>query len=246
MNNIIQMISNHRSFRSYTDQPVEEAYLHSIIDSAQSAPSWINGQQVSIIAVKNTRKKWQLAELCGNQAHIEQAPIFLIFCADFYRSKLAGEMEGIPQLEALDDVDALLVGATDVGLAMGNAITAAESFGLGTVPIGGIRRNPLEVIDLLKLPEYVIPIAGLCIGYPAENPGQKPRLPREAVYHEEQYDSSNTKLHLFNYNHTMQERLGTSWTARVASFYEKPYYDHIADMLQQQGYSCKNIKRDEN
>ncbi|ALC82717.1 MULTISPECIES: NADPH-dependent oxidoreductase [Bacillus] len=235
MNPTIETLHNHRSYRSYKDNPVEAEKLDLIIKAAQSAPSWIHGQQVSIIAIKDEQRKKELARLCGNQKHIEEAPLFLVFCADFYRASLAGEIEG-KTLEALNDVDSLLVGATDVGLGMGYAIAAAESVGLGTVPIGGVRRNSLEVVEFLQLPKHVIPISGLCVGYGAEDPGQKPRLPVEAVLHEETY-KQDQKAILEQYNKIMP----APWTQRVASFYEKSYYANIAKMLKQQGFSCDDL-----
>ena len=240
MNEVMNTLLSHRSFRSYQERDVDDKQLDQIIDAVQAAPSWINGQQVSVIAVKDEARKKQLAELCGGQKHIEEAPVFLIFCADFYRTYIASQMEELP-LHISDNIDTLLVGATDVGIALGAAVTASESFGLGTVPIGGIRRHLDEVIKMLELPPYVLPISGLCIGYPAENPGLKPRLPKEAVYHEETYNKDVQKQledHNVTYSQYLQERsngksTGT-WTKAVANFYSKDYYQGIEEALKQQ------------
>lgn len=175
MNEVLKTLNNHRSFRKYGPQPVEPDKLQMIIEAAQSAPSWVNGQQVSIIAVQNQQRKAQLSVLSGNQKHVADAPVFLIFCMDFYRAKLAAELEGQP-FEAVHDVDALLVGAVDVGIALESAVAAAESLGLGIIPIGGVRRNTAGVIELLDLPEYVFPVVGLCVGYPAGRSCQRSRV----------------------------------------------------------------------
>ncbi|MFC3885021.1 NADPH-dependent oxidoreductase [Bacillus songklensis] len=252
MNEVIKTLTSHRSFRHYLDKPVGEKELETIVHAAQSGPSWIHGQQVSIIVVKDPHRKKKLAELCGNQDHINQTPVFLVFCADFYRAKLASKMED-ESFEAADDVDSLLVGATDVGIALGNAIAAAESFGFGTVPIGGIRRTPLAVIDLLELPKYVIPISGLCIGYGTNDPGLNPRLPKEAFYHEETYNHDQIEI-LHQYNDVMKEhrkkttngRSDANWTERIASFYRKSHYNNaypdVPSMLKQQGFTCEDMK----
>ncbi|MGP7816268.1 oxygen-insensitive NADPH nitroreductase [Niallia sp. 01092] len=246
MNNVIETLKNHRSYRKYTEKLVSSDLLDTIITTAQAAPSWINGQQVSIIVIEDIKRKERLAELCGNQQHINEAPVFLVFCADFYRAKLASELEN-KKMQAVDDVDALLVGATDVGLAMGNAIAAAESLGLGIVAIGGIRRNSMQVIELLQLPEYVIPISGLCLGYPAEDPGVKPRLPKESIMHKEHYDKDQLPL-LQSYNETFNKYLRNrgdkeaNWTERIASFYNQPYYPSIAEMLKKQGFPAKDLR----
>ncbi|SDH74383.1 FMN reductase [NAD(P)H] [Alteribacillus persepolensis] len=242
MNEVIESLQAHRSFRSYQDKAVDEEQLNEIIQSVQASPNWINGQQYSIIAVKDEKRKKKLAELCGNQKHIEEAPVFLIFCADFYRTYVASEMEG-KTLETLNDIDSLIVSVTDVGIALGTAVAAAESFGLGTVAIGGIRKQALDVIDMLDLPEYVIPVSGLCIGHPGRDDGQKPRLPKEAVYHEERYNHNVQPL-LEQYNDTysryLQERSTNSrfgtWTEFVSTFFSKPYYQGIEEMLRKQKF----------
>ncbi|WP_031546850.1 NADPH-dependent oxidoreductase [Salinicoccus luteus] len=242
MNEVIETLKSHRSFRSYKDETVDERQLDEIIEAVQASPNWANGQQYSIIAVKDPDRKKKLAEMCGNQKHIEEAPVFLIFCADFYRTSIASEMEGQP-LNISDDIDSLIVGTTDVGIALGTAVTAAESLGLGTVAIGGIRRKSAEVIEMLELPEYVIPISGLCIGHPAEDPEQKPRLPRAAVYHEEHYNHElKPLLEKYNSMYTQylqsrsdNNRIGT-WTEFVAMFFSRPYYQGIDEMLNRQKF----------
>ncbi|MEK3866410.1 NADPH-dependent oxidoreductase [Paenibacillus sp. FSL H7-0716] len=243
---MVQTLKNHRSFRQYSNQPVEPEKLQTMIESAQAAPSWVHGQQVSIIAIKDPARKEELSVLCGNQKHVAAAPVFLVFCMDFYRAKVASELEG-KSFEAVKDVDALLVGATDVGISLSNAIAAAESMGLGIIPIGGVRRNTAGVIELLKLPEYVFPVVGLCVGYPAEEVSQKPRLPLEAIFHEEQYNPDVQGL-LEAYNQTHREFLQQQgmterdWTNTIAHFYEiNPEYGDAKRTLKQQGFSCDNL-----
>ncbi|WP_312098741.1 NADPH-dependent oxidoreductase [Niallia sp.] len=246
MNETIQLLKNHRSYRKYQDKEVSFETLHLIMEAAQSAPSWTNGQHVTAILIRDEARKKKLAELCGNQKHVENTPAFLVFCADFYRAKLASEIEG-KDFKAIEDVDTLLIGATDVGLAMQNAITAAESLGLGTVPIGGIRRNALEVIEFLQLPTYVIPISGLCVGYPDGDPGLKPRLPLQSVLQEEKYDENQLAI-IEEYNATFKEYLKNrgetpvGWTNRIANFYDKSYYPSNAKMIKQQGFLAKDMQ----
>ncbi|MED4123106.1 NADPH-dependent oxidoreductase [Halalkalibacterium halodurans] len=250
MNEVIQTMMNHRSCRQYSDKPVPDDHLQAILHAAQWGPSWIHGQQVSVIVIREPNERELFAELVGGQAHVAQAPIFLVFCADFHRAAVAAEARG-KFLAALEDVDALMVGATDVGIALSNAITAAESLGLGTVPIGGIRRQPLRVIETLQLPSYVIPISGLCIGYPEETVEQKPRLPLDVFTHDGRYEPLSQKT-LATYDELIsgntKQRTGgattTTWSDRLISFYEQPYYQEIAAMLKQQGFTCKNVKEE--
>ena len=89
MNGVMDTLLSHRSIRAYADRPVEDETLDQIIRAVQAAPNWVNLQHVSIIAVKDPDRRKKFADLCGGQEHIIQAPVFLVFCADFYRTWLA-------------------------------------------------------------------------------------------------------------------------------------------------------------
>lgn len=247
---VTQTLLNHRSYHKYKDTPVPVEQLDTILRCAQAAPSWIHGQQVSMIVVKDQTRKGELARLAGGQQHVAEAPVFIVFCADFHRAHLTSQLAGQP-FEAIRDVDVLLVGATDVGLAMAGAIASAESYGLGTLPIGGIRRSMQEVSDLLQLPEYVVPVAGLCLGYPDEQVEQKPRLPQALVVHEEQYQAAQSE-DLEAYDEMYKDYLRQQgvpihdWTKRVANFYAGSHYNGgyrgVAELLRRQGFPCEDIK----
>ncbi|PAC91006.1 nitroreductase family protein, partial [Bacillus licheniformis] len=135
MNEVLKTLKDHRSIRSYTDEPVSPEQLDDIIQAVQAAPNSINGQQVTVITVQDEERKKKIAELAGGQVWIEQAPVFLLFCADFNRAKIALEKNG-ETLAITDGMESVLVGAVDAGIALGTATAAAESMGLGTVPIG--------------------------------------------------------------------------------------------------------------
>lgn len=250
MNEVIRQMGKHSSVREFDiSKDVSEQQVQVIIKSAMAAPNWINGQQVSVIAVRNPDRKTLMAKLAGDQKWVEEASVFLVFCMDFYRSKIAAEKNN-KKFRIVDDVEALIIGATDVGIALGTAVVAAESMDLGTVPIGGIRKNAEEVIKILELPEYVYPISGLAIGYPKVIPGQKPRLPLQATYHTERYDLSKMTDLIDQYDETMvsyiSERTNgqdtSNWSSKVATFYEtrfEPYADETSSILKKQGFHYK-------
>ena len=96
-----------------------------------------------------------------------------------------------------------MLGAVDAGLMAQNALLAAQSLGLGGVFIGALRNHPQAVCQLLELPEQVFPLFGLCLGYPAQDPEHKPRLPAAMVVHHNQY-TSFSEADLTAYNHTMK------------------------------------------
>lgn len=82
--------------------------------------------------IQDEERRKKFAELCGNQKHIAYAPVFLIFCADFYRTWLACKERGQEFDTVVHQIDNLIVGANEAGIALGTAVAAAESFGLGT------------------------------------------------------------------------------------------------------------------
>ena len=169
MNPLLDSIFKHKSIRKYKNQPLEKEKFESIIKAAQSAPNWCNGQQVSIIAVKDTKTREKIEKLCYDQKYISTCSVFLIFCMDFYRIKLAFEKSGKSNEnfeKYITQLDTIIVGSHDVGIALGNAVVAADALGLGTVPIGLIRHKAIEITKELNLPKYVVPLIGLCVGYP--------------------------------------------------------------------------------
>lgn len=246
MNEVMKTLLSHKSIRSYLDKPVSEEHLEQIIKAVQAAPNWVNIQHVSIVSIKDIKHRKIFASLCGNQRHIEEAPIFLVFCADYYRTHLVCKTKNQSIDKVLKDIDNLIVGSHEVGIALGTAVVAAESLGLGTVVIGDIRLNALEVIKELNLPKYVIPILGLCIGYSAYNPSLKPRLPKEAIYFEETYNHNLYEL-IEEYDKTYAKYLKersennriSNWTELVTDFYCYPYnhYPEISKMLIQQAFA---------
>ena len=245
MNEVINTLLSHRSIRTYQDKSIEAAQLEQILKAVQAAPNWVNLQHTSVIVVQDEQRRKKFAELCGGQRHIAQAPVFLVFCVYFYRTWLVCKERGQEFDSVVGQIDNLIVGANEVGIALGTAVTAAESFGLGTVPIGDIRLHAFEAIRELNLPKYVVPMLGLCVGYPAEEPGQKPRLPKEAVCFEETYHSDLSGL-LEQYDEQyavyLRERPWNSrvgnWTGMAADFYRPPYchYPEVPEMLKQQGF----------
>jgi FMN reductase [NAD(P)H] len=253
MNPVLECLFKHRSIRRYKNQPVEDEKLQLIIKAAQAAPSWCNGEQVSIIVVKDQALKEKLKEYCGGQKYVATCPVFLVFCADFYRVSIAFEKAGKTKEDFekyMSNIDTLIIGSHDVGICMQNATVAAESFGLGTVDIGAIRYKSLEVTKALNLPKYCIPICGLCIGYPDDDPGLKPRLPPKAICFENKYNVENAKAGVDEYDEIMKKYLAerdsnardSNWSKSITSAYTGFSISEDYELLKQQGYNCINKK----
>ena len=246
MNETIKTIQNHRSIRSFLDKDVDDRIIDEILKAAQSMPTSINGQQTSVIVIKDKDIKAKIAHLAGDQKWIEEAPVFMVFIADFYKTNLGAEKNSNQQI-IHESIEGTLVGTFDSGLAMGAAIISAESLGLGIVPIGGIRKEPKQLIDLLELPKYTYPIAGLALGYPRDNSRKKPRLPFATYRHKEKYNTENMKESIDQYDETMEvylKEIGreqeVNWSNNTSGIYKYVYFPKVYPTIIEQGF--KNDK----
>ncbi len=97
-------------------------------------------------------------------------------------------------------IEISIVSIVDTALVAQNIAVAAEAAGLGICMIGGIRNNPDKVCELLKLPQRVFPLMGICLGYPDQQPMIKPRLPQSAVVHLEEYNDATLSQLLQEYD----------------------------------------------
>src|SRR5690606_12566042 len=175
MNEVIKTILAHRSVRHFADKKLTKEQIETIVACAQRASTSSYIQAYSIIGVTDEEKKKKIAELSGNQDFVAESGHLLIFCADFYRHAFIGELEGVDVIPTIETTEKFMVGLIDAAIAAQNAAIAAESMGLGICYIGGLRNNLPEVCKLLEIPERVIPLFGLVIGYPAKINEQKPR-----------------------------------------------------------------------
>ncbi|MGE5702382.1 MAG: oxygen-insensitive NADPH nitroreductase [Clostridia bacterium] len=240
MNQVIDTIRSHRSIRKFKETPLTDTQINTIISCAQSAATSSNVQAYSVVGVTDAALKQQLAVLTGNQAYVEQCPLFLVWCADLHRSQKACELRDsttayIPTMENF------IVSTVDVALAAQNAALAAESMGLGIVYIGGIRNNPREVVNLLHLPELVYPVFGMCVGVPDQEPSIRPRLDSTAVFHHNVYDAAHVSDGIEHYDEVMHEyyhkrQKDTTWSKEMADKFSKHSRAHMHSFLEEQGF----------
>ena len=198
---IIDLMHRHGSVRSLTPDPVPSELVETLVAAAQRASTSSNLQVVSVVAVTQATLRARLAELCGKQAHVAQAPLFLAWCADLRRLERACELRGYTQVT--DYVENFLVCAVDAAIAAQNAALAAESLGLGICYIGSIRNNTQAVIELLGLPRLVFPVVGMTVGWPKVPPAVRPRLAPSAILFWEKYDQQPKEAELQDYDKAM-------------------------------------------
>jgi len=231
----------HRSIRKYTDRPIDHELLASLIRCGQAAPTSSFIQAYSVIRVSGPETRQAIASAAGGQIWIERAAEFLVFCADLRRIDAACRRAGRGQLEGYTEHG--LAALVDVALMAQNVLLAAESVGLGGVFIGGIRNDVALVADLLKLPELVAPIAGMCLGWPAEHPEIKPRLPHGLVLHQDEYRDPLPDA-MTAYDRRMAEyyhaRTGgrkiTDWTSTTAAAIQGKKRPHMLEFLRKRGF----------
>ncbi|OXY82771.1 oxygen-insensitive NADPH nitroreductase [Oceanimonas doudoroffii] len=241
MTGTIEVMRQHRSIRKFTDETIAAEQLQAIMAAAQSASSSSFLQASSVVRVTDRALREAVMPLCGNQAYVAEAAEFWVFCADFYR-----HLHWVPEAKT-GYAEQLLIGAIDTALMGQNAITAAESLGLGGVFIGAVRNQPHELSALLGLPQGVIPLFGLCLGHPAQDPEPKPRLPAPLVFMENRYQSEPDVAAMANYDervrHYYQTRTGgnkdTSWTGQIAATLAKEARPFMLDFLREQGFCLK-------
>lgn len=198
---VIDQIHQHASIRKYKSDPLPHELIEAVVAAGQRAATSSNLQTYAVVAVTDAAKKAEIAHWCGDQAHIVEAPVFLAWCADLSKLDRAAQLRQLPHVH--EHVESFLVAAIDVALAAQNATLAAESLGLGSCYIGGIRSNTREIIRLLQLPPLMFPITGMTLGWPADTPIIRPRLPQSAILHWEGYSRDHEDAALQAYDQAM-------------------------------------------
>jgi len=250
----IELIRRHGSVRHYKPDPVPADMIETIVAAAQRSSTSSNLQMWSVVAIADANTRVRLANLCGDQKHIVEAPIFLAWCADLSRLDRVCQLRGYRQVT--EYVENLLVAEADCVIAAQTTALAAESLGLGICYIGGIRNQTQPVIDLLALPRLVFPITGMTLGWPAETPVLRPRLPLHAVLHWETYDRRNEDQALRDYDRAMLqtgiyhgrqvpvpgkpgEMEDYGWLEHSARRVSRPTRTDLRETLGQQGFELK-------
>jgi FMN reductase [NAD(P)H] len=181
----IKQVLLRRTQRRYDARPVPESLIRLILAAALSASSKSDFQQASVIRVDGRGQRDRLAALIPDMPWIGNAPVFLVFLGDARRlERVSHHPVGNGTLEGFFNA------TVDAALALQTAILAAETLGLGTCPISVLRNPAVAVGEILALPHKVFPVAGLCLGYPAQPGFVSMRLPPEATVYRDRYDDS--------------------------------------------------------
>lgn len=244
MNQTIELLKQHKSIRKYKNEPIDGHLLKEIVEAGQWASTSSYVQAYSIIRVNDPLAREAVAKLSGDQKNVRTAPEFFVFCADLNRLKVACDMHDAPMEDGF--IELMLIASIDAALVAQNMMIAAESAGLGGVYVGGIRNEPDEMSRLLALPDRVYPVFGLCLGWPDQDPQQKPRLPQSMIFFDEVYHEPDREIleaydaHVKAYYiERTKGRIDHTWTEQMSGKLVKETRPHMMDYLNRKGFAIK-------
>ena len=196
MNEVIRQLVKRKSVRAYTEREITTEEKQAILRAAAEAPTAGNQQLYTILDITDQAIKDRLVETCDHQPMISQAKLVLIFCADCKKWYDAYWAVGCEARKPC--VGDLMLAVCDAMIAAQNAVTAAESLGIGSCYIGDIMENCEAQRELLSLPEYVFPVGMVIFGYPTQQQICRPkpdRVDMSYIVHENGYQPlSDTQL----------------------------------------------------
>jgi FMN reductase [NAD(P)H] len=207
---------NERSVcRRYREYPVPEEVVRLLCASALSAPTKSDLQQATIIRLADDAQRAAVCALLPGSPWLARAPEILIFCADGWRLRRLFARKGkeFPN----EHLDAFFNAAVDAGIALSAFVSAAELAGLGTCPISQVRDHVGKLDELLRLPDWVVPVAGLALGYPEMKEPMSARLALSATVHADRYDVEAVERELDAYD----ARRGKDWSGDKVKQYSK-------------------------
>lgn len=168
---VLETIRTRTSIRAFTDQPVEEEKIEQLLRAAMAAPTAVNSQPWAFVVVRDRAQLERLREAHPYAQMLATAQAAIVVCGDMTKA-----LEGAVQGYWIQDTSA----ATE------NILLAAHALGLGAVWTG-VYPNPQvlpRVHEVLELPQHVIPLNIIPVGYPAQSPEPKDKWKPENIHYE--------------------------------------------------------------
>ena len=182
----MKSIQNRTSIRKYSSREVSDELLNRLLEEAERTPTMGNLQLYSVVITRSEEGKKALAPAHFNQPMVTGAPVVLTICADYRRTTLWAENRKAHP--GYDNILSFMNAATDALLFTQTFCNLAEEEGLGTCFLGTTVYMPQMIIDTLKLPKLVMPVATITLGWPDEQPALSERLPLRSIIHQEAYE----------------------------------------------------------
>ena len=188
MNTVIENLMERKSVRAFSDKEITSEEKEVILRAAMAAPSAGCQQMYTILDITDQSLKDTLSETCDHQPFIAKAKMVLIFCTDYQKWYDAFVLAGCsPRTPRAGD---FLLATEDAAIAAQNAVTAAQSLGIGSCYIGDIMENYEKHRKLLHLPDYVFPSLMVVFGYPTQQQMERTKPARadlDFIVHENGY-----------------------------------------------------------
>lgn len=248
-NTVITQLQNRKSIRQFTGEVISDAHLELIFKTAQRAATSINAQQISLVYTRDKAKLARIAELCGGQAHVATADVFVGIVVDFNRTSAVAESLGKHQVIE-QSAEGIIIGAVDAGIMLNHLQSAAEALGYGTTCLGSVRNSMAEFVTLFNLPKKTLLLVGTTIGVPTEkakNAPLKPRVALDSFVMEDTYDSDKVRSSALTYEKDFKEFRETTGSAAVPSYSEKivsnytdGFYRKTGKVFEAQGFAFKD------
>jgi len=183
---IIDFLKNRCTIRSYSNKNIDDKLLSDLLEAASHAPTTGNMQLYSVIVTRDEVNKRKLSPAHFNQPSVMSAQVVLTFCADFNRFiKWCEQRNATP---GYNNFQSWLWAVEDTMIFAQQFVTLAETNGLGTCYLGTTSYNAPQISDILGLPQMVIPVTTVTVGYPASEGRKSDRLPINAIMHKESYN----------------------------------------------------------
>ncbi len=169
-NNALDVIMTRSSVRSYTSKTVEKEKVEQMLKAAMAAPSGNNKQPWSFVVVDQRNLLDELGAMKSAARMLAKAPLAIVVCGDMNKAATASTPEYWIQ---------------DCSAATENLLLAAHALGLGAVWVGAYPSNQYVgyVQQTLSMPEHLVPLAIISIGYPDSDPKVKNKWKPENVHY---------------------------------------------------------------
>lgn len=226
MNAAVEMMLKRTSIRRFRRDPVDENVLRTVLLAGQRAPSPGGFQAYSLIIVDDAEKRSRIGEIT-RQRFIAEAPVFILVCVDMRRFRMMLDHLGHDHhLRHGQGLYAKLFSILEASMVAQNMATAALLMGLGSCFVGAVFYAMEDVSELLSLPQGVVPLLGLCLGYPDESPPLRPRWPLATIVHRNNYREATTE-DVANYLRIADEAMRQEGYYRKYSGQDKTYTEHL-------------------
>jgi nitroreductase len=163
----LDAIFNRRSIRKYLSKEIPEELINTLLNASMYAPSARNTQSWEYLVVLERKLLNDIMKIHPYSGMLKDAPLAILVCGN----------------KKLEENEAYL--NQNCSAATQNILLAAYALGLGTVWLGVYPRK--ERVDglrkLFSLPEHIVPVSMIAVGYPDEFKPKPERFLPERIHY---------------------------------------------------------------